>query len=90
MVRPKCDKKLGPCPKYGEFKPEGCTKSISIIEVEREEAEALRLKNIVGLDQKKAALKMGVSQSTFQRILVSAYKKVSRALIKGQIIKLKK
>ena len=90
MVRPKCDKKIGPCPKYEEFKPEGCTKSVELVEIEREEAEALRLKNIVGLDQKESAKKMGISQSTFQRILSSAYKKVSRALIEGQIIKLNK
>ncbi|MEK7588990.1 MAG: DUF134 domain-containing protein [Patescibacteria group bacterium] len=90
MVRPKCDKKMGPCPKYEEFKPEGCTKGVELVEIEREEAEALRLKNIVGLDQKESALKMGISQSTFQRILSSAYKKVSKALIEGQIIKLNK
>ncbi len=90
MVRPKCDKKLGPCPKYESFKPEGCTKHIGDIEIEREEAEALRLKNIVGMSQTEAAKKMGISQSTFQRILAEAYKKVSFGLIEGKIIKLKK
>ncbi len=90
MVRPKCDKKVGFCPKYGEFKPEGCTKNIQNIEINREEAEALRLKNIENLNQNDSAKKMGISQSTFQRILTSAYKKVSLALIKGKIIKLNK
>lgn len=90
MVRPKCEKKVGVCPKYGEFKPEGCPKSLKNVEIEREETEALRLKNIENLDQKTAAKKMGISQSTFQRILSSAYKKVSYALIEGKIIKLNK
>ncbi len=90
MVRPKCEKKMGICPKYNEFKPEGCSKTIQNVEIEREEAEALRLKNILGLDQKDAAIQMGISQSTFQRILSSAYKKVSVALIEGKIIKLNK
>ncbi len=90
MVRPKCQKNIGTCPKYEEFKPEGCTKNIQQIEIEREEAEALRLKNIEGLDQNQAAKEMGISQSTFQRILASAYKKVSVALIEGKIIKLNK
>jgi predicted DNA-binding protein (UPF0251 family) len=90
MVRPKCDKKVGPGPKYEEFKPEGCPKSMGMIEIAREESEALRLKNIVGLDQKESAKKMGISQSTFQRILTGAYKKVSQALIEGKIIKLSK
>ncbi|MBP6866215.1 MAG: DUF134 domain-containing protein [Candidatus Pacebacteria bacterium] len=81
---------MGPCPKYEEFKPEGCPKSMEVVEISREESEALRLKNIVGLDQKGSAKKMGISQSTFQRILVSAYKKVSDGLIGGKIIKLSK
>lgn len=90
MVRPKCDKNLGPCPKYEAFKPEGCTQNIEEIEIEREEAEALRLKNLLGLGQVAAAKKMGISQSTFQRLLSSAYKKVSLGLIEGKIIKLNK
>jgi predicted DNA-binding protein (UPF0251 family) len=88
MVRPKCDKKVGFCPKYKEFKPEGCPKGMKLVEIDLEESEALRLKNIQNLDQKSAAKKMGISQSTFQRILSSAYKKVSSALIEGNIIKL--
>ncbi len=90
MVRPKCDKKVGMCPKYGEFKPEGCPKSMKNVEIEREEIEALRLKNIKNLDQEASAKKMGISQSTFQRILSSAYKKVSLALVEGKIIKINK
>jgi predicted DNA-binding protein (UPF0251 family) len=88
MVRPKCNKKVDFCPKYKEFKPEGCTLGVDLVYIEKEEAEALRLKNIENLDQKNAAMKMGISQSTFQRILSSAYKKVSVALIEGKIIKL--
>ena len=90
MVRPKCEKKMGICPKYSEFKPEGCRKNNDCIEINREESEALRLKNIEGLCQTSSAKKMGISQSTFQRILSSAYKKVSIALIEGKIIKLNK
>lgn len=60
------------------------------MEISEEEIEALRLKNIKGLDQTKAAGQMGVSQSTFQRVLTSAYKKVSEALVKGKILKIRK
>lgn len=88
MVRPKCDKKIGFNPKYNEFKPEGCCKTEKIVYIDAEEVEALRLKNIENLCQRGGAKKMGVSQSTFQRILVSAYKKVTIALIEGKIIKL--
>ena len=60
------------------------------MEISRAEIEALRLKNIENFEQKKAAKVMGVSQSTFQRVLTSAYKKVSTALVEGKIIKLNK
>ena len=58
------------------------------IQVTPEEAEALRLKDVKGLEQTEAAEKMGISQSTFQRILTSARRKVSAALIKGQAIEM--
>jgi len=53
-----------------------------------DEMEAMRLKNIAELDQIKAAKRMGVSQSTFQRILASANRKVSDALLRGKAIKI--
>ena len=59
---------------------------LETIELTKEEVEALRLKNIKNLDQEKAAKEMRTSQSTFQRILVSAYKKMSEAIIKGKAI----
>lgn len=55
-----------------------------------EEVEALRLKNIEKLDQTTCAEKMGISQSTFQRILAEAYQKISDALVNGKAIKIKK
>jgi len=61
-----------------------------VIELTHEEAEALRLKNIEDLDQTLSATKIKTSQSTFQRILSSAYKKVSRAILEGKAIKIVK
>lgn len=62
--------------------------SLDIVELTVEEVEALRLKNVENLDQVKCAKSMKTSQSTFQRILSSAYKKISEALIKGKAIKI--
>ena len=59
-----------------------------MVELTTEEAEALRLRNIKDLDQEEAAKKMNTSQSTFQRILSSAYKKITEALIEGKAIKI--
>lgn len=61
---------------------------LEIIELTTEEAEALRLRNMQDLEQEEAAKKMNTSQSTFQRILSSAYKKITEALIEGKAIKI--
>jgi predicted DNA-binding protein (UPF0251 family) len=61
---------------------------LDIIELSMEEAEAIRLKNVEGLNQEEAAENMGTSQSTFQRILTNAYAKISDALINGKAIKI--
>jgi len=61
---------------------------LEIIELTTEEVEALRLRNIKDLEQEEAAKKMNTSQSTFQRILSSAYKKITEALIEGKAIKI--
>jgi len=61
---------------------------LEIIELTFEEGEALRLKNIEDLDQNECAQKMKTSQTTFQRILTSAYKKVSDAIVNGKAIRI--
>jgi len=63
---------------------------LEVVELTTEEVEALRLRNIKDLEQEEAAKKMNTSQSTFQRILSSAYKKITEALINGKAIKIKK
>jgi uncharacterized protein len=88
MVRPKCEYKVSFSPPCRKFKPQklgrGCCVAISL-----EEAEAMRLKNLELLEQTEAASRMGVSQSTFQRLLASAYKKVTEALIEGKELHIK-
>lgn len=59
-----------------------------MVKLTLEEVEALRLKNIDNLEQIECAKKMKTSQSTFQRILSSAYKKISDALINGKAIEI--
>jgi len=53
-----------------------------------EEIEALRLKDLEGLDQDSCAEMMGVSQSTFQRMLAGARFKLVRGLIEGKAIRI--
>jgi predicted DNA-binding protein (UPF0251 family)/predicted Fe-Mo cluster-binding NifX family protein len=48
-----------------------------------DEMEALRLSDLIGLDQTEAAVRMDISQSTFQRILAGGRRKVAAALVCG-------
>ena len=54
----------------------------------KEEVEALKLKDFDGLGQVEAAEKMNTSQSTFQRILASARKKITEAMIQGKALRI--
>jgi predicted DNA-binding protein (UPF0251 family) len=53
-----------------------------------EELEAIRLKDLEGLEQEECAKQMGVSRATFQRILYSARSKVAEALVCGKAIRI--
>jgi predicted DNA-binding protein (UPF0251 family) len=90
MPRPRLCRKIRFEPNVTYFKPQGVPlRFLEVVELTAEEVEALRLKNIKDLEQTEAAKKMNTSQSTFQRILSSAYKKISKALIEGKAIKIK-
>ncbi|MBR0598283.1 DUF134 domain-containing protein [Sinanaerobacter chloroacetimidivorans] len=51
-----------------------------------EELEAIRLKDLEGLEQEECASRMEVSRPTFQRILISAREKIADSLINGKTI----
>jgi predicted DNA-binding protein (UPF0251 family) len=53
-----------------------------------EEQEALRLADLEGLTQTEAARRMGVSRSTFQRVLDQARRQVALALIEGHALQI--
>jgi len=89
MVRPRCCCKISHYSNIESFKPTGVSvKNKNKIVLSPEELEALRLKDVKGMEQMDAAKKMGTSQSTFQRILASARKKTSTALVQGVVLKL--
>lgn len=75
-------------PRYTCFQPLGIRHFGEVVEISLVEAETLRLKHLKELDQLEAAERMGVSQSTFQRILASAHKKITYALIHGKTIQI--
>jgi len=71
------------------FKPAGIPlKDLVEIRLSVEEAEALRLKELEGLEQEQGAEKMNISRQTFQRILATARQKVVDALLNGKAIRI--
>ena len=91
MPRPRQCRRVKFNPEITYFKPQGVPmRLLDMVELTSEEVEALRLKNAKGLEQTEAAKKMNTSQSTFQRILCSAYKKITEALVEGKAIKIVK
>lgn len=53
-----------------------------------DEIEALRLAHLESFYQEEAAKRMNISRQTFGRIIDSAHRKISEALIKGKALKL--
>jgi predicted DNA-binding protein (UPF0251 family) len=70
-------------PKANRLVPEPETNSEPIL-IEPAEVEALRLVDVEGLSQEAAGRGMGISRGTVWRLLQSARRKVSRALIEGR------
>ena len=89
MPRPRLCRKIEFNPNITYFKPQGVPmRELEIVELTAEEIEAYRLRHINDMEQQEAADKMHTSQSTYQRILYSAYKKIADALINGKAIKI--
>jgi predicted DNA-binding protein (UPF0251 family) len=69
------------------FKPQGILmRDLEIVVLSLEEIESYRLRHVDNLEQIEAAKRMHTSQSTYQRVLDSAYKKIADALINGKAI----
>lgn len=88
MARPPKCRLVEFMPEMTYFKPAG----VPVVELEEillsvEELEAIRLKDLLGLEQEGCAEKMGVSRPTFHRVLSAARAKVAEALVEGKAIK---
>jgi len=89
MPRPFKCRRLGFKPGITYFKPAGIPmRFLQEIRLSLDEVEALRLKELEGLNQLQAATQMNVSRPTFQRILASARRKTADALLNGRAMRL--
>ncbi len=89
MVRPIKKRLIKHFPRVTYFKPRAVPlRALKEIELAADELEALRLCDLAGHSQEKAAREMGISQSTLQRILENARAKTAEGLVKGKAIKI--
>jgi len=89
MSRPKISRFIQTEPEITYFKPRGIPLiHLKEISLSVEEFEALRLHDVKNLKEADACKKMKISRTTFHRILVSAQKKVSDALVHGKAIRI--
>lgn len=89
MPRPRKRRRLARQPLAAVYKPAGVPlDGLRQVALLHEEVEALRLADLEGLTQAKAAACMGVSRSTFQRIVSRARRQVALALVEGQALRI--
>jgi predicted DNA-binding protein (UPF0251 family) len=89
MPRPRLCRRVWFEPNTTYFKPAGIpVRKLEEVVLTVDEFEAIRLKDLEGLEQEEAAKKMNISQPTFFRLLDSARKKISDAIINGKAIKI--
>jgi predicted DNA-binding protein (UPF0251 family) len=89
MPRPRKRRLLNRAPQAAVYKPAGVPlDGLRRVRLLQEELEALRLADLEGLTQEEAAGRMGVSRSTFQRIVAQARQQVARALAEGHALQI--
>jgi predicted DNA-binding protein (UPF0251 family) len=89
MSRPIKCRRIAYLPDVTYFKPAGIPmRELEEVNLSFEEAEAIRLKDLEGLEQEPAADKMNISRPTFQRILASARRKIADVLLNGKAIRI--
>ncbi|MGB9757773.1 MAG: DUF134 domain-containing protein [Candidatus Bipolaricaulaceae bacterium] len=87
MPRPLKPRRCWGFPPHGTFVPMGVPPGrLQTVFLQLDELEALRLCDLLNLDQEEAGQKMGVSRATVQRLLSSARAKVAEALVYGKAL----
>jgi predicted DNA-binding protein (UPF0251 family) len=89
MPRPTKWRRVASIPRVTYFKPAGIPLGVlEDVGLTVEELEAIRLKDLEGLQQEECAQRMRISRPTFHRILGSARQKIADAFINGKAIRI--
>jgi len=86
MPRPRKCRMVRFMPSNPCFHPQ--MESVGEVVLSIEEVEAIRLEDLLGLEQDAAADSMDVSRGTFQRIINEARRKLADALVNGKTIRI--
>lgn len=90
MPRPRKCRRISEEPDITYFKPAAVPlRELRTVEISVDELEALKLVDCDSLEQVRAARRMGISQPTLHRLLVSARKKTADALANGYAMKIR-
>ncbi len=82
-------RRIGFEPSIVYFKPAGVPIArLKEVVLAFEELEAVRLKDLLQMEQREAAERMNISQPTFHRLLLEARKKVADAIVNGKAIRI--
>lgn len=89
MSRPVKLRYVAVLPNANFFRPMGIPANLlQEVRVSLEEIEAIRLKDLEGLEQEKCAERMHISRPTFHRVLESGRKKLADALVNGKAVQI--
>jgi predicted DNA-binding protein (UPF0251 family) len=89
MSRPVKLRYVAALPGASFFKPAGIPAALlQSVRLSLEEIEAIRLKDLEGLEQEECAEKMQISRPTFHRVLESGRGKLADALVNGKAIQI--
>lgn len=89
MPRPFKCRRVSGTPGSQYFKPRGIPLlDLEEVDLTLDEFEAIRLADLEGFYQEKAAKKMAISRQTFGNIIASAHKKIADAIVNGKALKI--
>jgi predicted DNA-binding protein (UPF0251 family) len=85
MPRPVKERLVHRPPAFADFKPAGVRgRGLAVQPLALDEFEAIRLADYEGLEHAEAAGRMGISRSTFTRLIERARANVARFLVEGR------
>jgi len=89
LARPPKYRTVNCIPDISYFKPAGVpVRDLEEVILTIDEFEAIRLADLEGMYQEKAAERMTISRQTFGNILITAHRKIADGVVNGKAIKI--